>query len=97
MNLVDRLNYHIIYLAQMPGQNMTPQAPGEFGQKMDQGLNFAQYIGFGVAIIGIIVAGAAAIISRRDGSSEEATSKAIAVGIGVAVISGAGTLVSAFA
>ena len=85
-----------IVLAQMPGQNLTPQAPGEFGQKFDRGLNFAMYLGIGVAIIGVIVAGAAMVLSRREGTSEEATGMALRIGIGATMIGGAGSLIAAF-
>ena len=85
-----------IVLAQMPGQNLTPQAPGEFGQKVDRGLNFAMYLGIGVAIIGVIVAGAAMALSRREGTSEEATGMALRIGIGATMIGGAGSLIAAF-
>ena len=85
-----------IILAQMPGQNLSPQAPGEFGAKFDRGLSFAMYIGIGVAIIGVIVAGAAMALSRREGTSEEATGMALRIGIGATMIGGAGSLIAAF-
>lgn len=85
-----------LILAQMPGQNITPQAPAGFGSKVDQGLNFAMYLGIVVAIIGVIVMGAAMALSRREGSSEEATSRALAIGIGCLLIGGASGLVGAF-
>lgn len=84
-------------LAQMPGQSINPQAPGDLGVKFERLLNFAQYLAFGVAIIGVITAGASWALSRREGSSEEATSRAIAIGIGCAVIGGAGGIVSMLA
>lgn len=84
-------------LAQMPGQGISPQAPGELGTKFERLLNFAQYLAFGVAIIGVITAGASWALSRREGSSEEATSRAIAIGIGCAVIGGAGGIVAMLA
>ena len=33
----------MMLIAQMPGQNITPQAPAGFGEKINQGLNFAFY------------------------------------------------------
>ncbi len=85
-----------VILAQMPGQDLTPQAPGDFGAKFDRGLNFAQYIGIGVAIIGVIVAGASMALSRREGTSEEATGMALRIGIGATLIGGASSLIAAF-
>lgn len=85
-----------VLLAQMPGKNLSPQAPGDFGAKFDRGLNFAQYIGIGVAIIGVIVAGASMALSRREGTSEEATGMALRIGIGATLIGGASSLIAAF-
>lgn len=85
-----------IFLAQMPGQNLTPQAPGEFGAKFDRGLNFAMYLGIGVCIIGVIVAGSAMALSRREGTSEEATGMALRIGIGATMVGGAASLIAAF-
>lgn len=84
-----------IILAQMPGQNIQPQAPGEFSRKFDTLLNLAMYIGIGVAIIGVIVAGASMVLSRRDGSSEEATAMALRIGIGAMIIGGASSIIAA--
>ena len=33
-------NIHSQILAQVPGQDLSPQAPGDFGEKVDRGLNF---------------------------------------------------------
>nr|WP_120492067.1 TrbC/VirB2 family protein [Corynebacterium lactis] len=100
MSLVEHLgtayDATTIFLAQMPGSNLSPQAPGDFGAKFDRGLNFAQYIGIGVAIIGVIVAGASMALSRREGTSEEATGMALRIGIGATLIGGASSLIAAF-
>lgn len=85
----------VFFLAQMPGQNIQPQAPGEFASKFDNILNLAMYIGIAIAIIGVIVAGASMVISRQQGSSEEATSMALRIGIGSMIIGAAGTIVAA--
>ncbi|AHI22053.1 TrbC/VirB2 family protein [Corynebacterium sp. SCR221107] len=85
----------VYFLAQMPGQNIQPQAPGEFASKFDNILNLAMYIGIAIAIIGVIVAGASMVISRQQGSSEEATSMALRIGIGSMIIGAAGTIVAA--
>lgn len=82
-------------MAQIPGQNLQPQAPGDFGQKVDQALNFGVFIGILVAVAGVIAAGASMVISRREGTSEEATSNAIRIGLGCLVIGSAGAIVSA--
>lgn len=83
-------------LAQMPGQNLSPQAPGDFGEKINRGLNFGMFIGIAVAVAGVIAIGAGMVISRREGTSEEVTANAIRVGIGCLIIGSAGTLVAAF-
>ena len=77
------LNSIAMVLAQMPGQNITPQAPSGFGDKINQGLNFAFYIGIAMAIVGVMVAGITMAVSRREGSSEEATAMAMRIGFGV--------------
>lgn len=85
----------ISFLAQMPGQNIQPQAPGEFASKFDSLLNFAMYIGIGIAIMGVMVAGAAMVLSRQQGTSEEATSMALRIGIGSMIIGSAGSIIAA--
>ncbi|AGG68083.1 hypothetical protein [Corynebacterium callunae] len=94
MNIIDRINTEII-LAQVPGQNLSPQAPGDFGAKVDRGLNFGVFIGLVVAVAGVIAIGASMVISRREGTSEEATGAALRVGIGCLIIGSAGSIVAA--
>lgn len=84
-----------LVLAQMPGQNLQPAAPPEFASKFDRMLNLVMYVGIGIAIIGVIVAGATLVISRREGSSEEATSMGLRIGFGSMIIGGAGAIVAA--
>lgn len=86
----------MMLIAQMPGQNITPQAPAGFGEKINQGLNFAFYIGIAIAIAGVIIAGATMLISRRQGSGEEATALAMRIAFGVMLMGGATSIVSAF-
>ena len=45
--------------------------------------------------MGVIVAGIGLVLSRREGSSEEATANFLRIGLGTVVISTAVTLVSA--
>lgn len=94
MKIIDSINNHLIY-AQLPGQNLTPQAPSGFGEKVDRGLNFGMYLGIVVAIVGVIAVGASMVISRREGTSEEATSNALRVGVGCLIIGSAGAIVAA--
>ncbi|APT84227.1 hypothetical protein [Corynebacterium aquilae] len=94
-NVIDRVNTTLI-LAQMPGENMSPQAPEAFRSKMDMGLNLAFYIGILVAIIGVIVAGSTMVLSRREGSSEEATAMALRIGFGAMIIGSASAIIGAF-
>lgn len=93
--MMDLNSAYFMVVAQMPGQNIQPQAPAEFASKFDRILNLAMYIGIAVAIIGVIVAGASMVISRREGSSEEATGMALRVGIGTMIIGGASAIVAA--
>ncbi|MDN6130456.1 hypothetical protein ACTXIT_11335 [Corynebacterium casei] len=93
--MIDTTAAYTHILASMPGQNLTPQAPGDFGEKIDRGLNFGLYIGIAVAIIGVMVVGASMVISRREGTSEEATSNAIRIGIGCLILGSASTVVMA--
>lgn len=85
------------YLAQVPGSNgVSPQAPAGLSEKFDRGLNFATYIGIFVCIIGVIVAGAAMALSRREGTSEEATGMALRIGMGSTLVGAAAALIPAF-
>lgn len=83
-------------LAQMPGQNISPQAPGDFGEKVDRGLGFGMFLGLVVAIVGVIAAGATLVVSRREGTSEEATALALRIAVGCMIIGSATSIVSAF-
>lgn len=96
MNVIDHINTQIILAqGQMPGQNLSPQAPGDFGAKVDRALSFGVYLGLVVAVAGVIAIGASMVISRREGTSEEATGNALRVGIGCLIIGSAGAIVSA--
>lgn len=88
-------NIHSQILAQLPGQDLNPQAPGDFGEKADRALNFGVYIGILVVVVGVISIGASMALSRREGTSEEATSNALRVGIGCLIVGSAGTIVAA--
>ena len=61
-------NIHSQILAQVPGQDLNPQAPGDFGEKVDRSLNFGVYIGLVVAVAGVISIGASMVLSRREGT-----------------------------
>lgn len=84
-----------LVLAQMPGQNLQPQAPAEFAGRFDRLLNLVMYVGIAIAVVGVIVAGATLVISRQQGSSEEATAMGLRIGIGTMIIGGAGAIVAA--
>ncbi|PLW00127.1 hypothetical protein BRL53_05180 [Corynebacterium ulcerans] len=83
-------------LAQMPGQSIRPQAPAELATKFDNILNLAMYVGIVVIILGVLIAGASMAMSRRDGSSEEATAMALRIGIGAMIVGSATSIVAAF-
>lgn len=94
MNALDTASTWI--LAQIPGQDISPQAPAGIGEKVSTGLNFALYIGIAVAVIGVIIAGATLVLSRREGTSEEATAMALRIGFGAMIMGSAGAIVAAF-
>jgi len=94
--VLDSASTVVTFLAQMPGENIQPQAPAGLGEKFDKGLNLTMYVCIALAIIGVLVAGATMVISRREGSSEEATAMALRIGGGCMLIGGAGALVTAF-
>lgn len=81
-------------VAQMPGQNIHPEVPAEFVTKFDRILNFVMYFGIFVLIIGVIVAGIGAAISRREGSSEEVPATFLRIGIVGMVIGSVVSIVS---
>jgi hypothetical protein len=84
-------------LAQIPGSGgVTPQAPSGLSDKFDRGLNFATYIGIFVCIVGLIVAGASMALSRREGTSEEATGMALRIGMGATLVGAAAAIIPAF-
>lgn len=85
-----------LILAQMPGQDIQPQAPAELNEKGDIFLNLVMWGGILVAIAGVIIIGASVIISRQQGTSEEATTTALRVGAGATVIGAATGIVGAF-
>lgn len=86
----------ITVLAQMPGQNIQPQAPSEIASKTDRFLNFFMFVGIAGIIVGVITAGVAMVLSRREGSSEEATALALRVGVGALIVGSASSIVVAF-
>ena len=81
--------------ADIPGQGIQPQAPPGLAGKMNTFLSWVQYFGIFFAVVGVIVAGVGLVLSRREGSSEEATANFLRIGLGTVVISTAVTLVSA--
>lgn len=84
-------------MALIPGSGgVSPQAPAGLGEKFDRGLGFATYIGIFICMIGLIVAGASMAISRREGTSEEATSMALRIGMGATLVGAAVAIVPAF-
>ena len=85
------------YLAQLPGSGgVSPQAPAGLTEKFDRGLSFATYIGVFICMIGLIVAGASMAISRREGTSEEATGMALRIGMGATLVGAAVAIIPAF-
>ena len=49
-----------------------------------------------MAIVGVMVAGITLLMSRREGSSEEATAMAMRIGFGAMILGGATSIVGAF-
>lgn len=81
-------------LAQMPGQNLTPSAPGNFVEKTNNALNFGYFLAIVCIIVGVITVGASMVLSRRDGTGEEATANAMRVGVGSLIVGGASGIVT---
>lgn len=94
--MLTSLTTQFAVLAQMPGQDIQPQAPADIAAKFDRILNLAMYIGIVFIIIGVIAAGSAMVLSRREGSSEEATAMALRIGIGAMIVGSATAIVGAF-
>lgn len=73
-----------------------PVAPPGMDGPIKSLLGYAKWLAYAVTVLGIMIAGAAAVISRQQGSSEEGTQTAIRIGIGAAVIGAAGSILSMF-
>lgn len=89
---------HVMYAAvdfwaQMPGQHLSPNAPSEFSAKTDNALNFGYYIAIVCVVVGVLSVGANMVLSRQHGTSEEATSNAMRVGVGSLVVGATSALV----
>ena len=84
----------VMMLAQaMPGAGSTMEAPPGFGPVMDRIIGGAKWIALAIAMIGGIAAAGGAALSRRQGSSEDATADFVRIGLAVAVIAGVISLI----
>lgn len=93
---MDAMHSSVDLLAQgqLPGQNLSPQAPAQFSQKADRALNFGQWIALLVGVAGVIAFGAGMFFSRSQGGSEEQVKQAVAIGVGALIVSSAGGLLA---
>lgn len=82
------------FLAQMPGQQLEPHAPGGFLEKTNNALNFGYFLAIVCIIVGVITVGTTMVLSRRDGTGEEATANAMRVGVGSLIVGGASGIVT---
>lgn len=80
--------------ATMPGSGSTMQAPPGMASVMDTIIGAAKWIALAVAMIGALAAAGGAAMSRRNGSSEDATGDFVRIALSVSVIAGAVGLVS---
>lgn len=76
--------------------DVDPVAPPGMDGPIKSLLSYAKWLSYAVTVLGIMIAGAGAVISRQQGSSEEGTQTAIRIGIGAAVIGAAGSILSMF-
>lgn len=76
--------------------NVSPEAPPGMEGPIKKLLAYAKWLAYAVTVLGIIVAGGGAVVSRQQGSSEEGTQTAIRIGVGAAVIGAAGSILSMF-
>ncbi|WPF66697.1 MULTISPECIES: hypothetical protein [unclassified Corynebacterium] len=77
----------------MPGQNIRPQAPGEFGAKINNLLNIATWVAIAICIFGVIASGITFLVARNRGMSEEVTEMALRIGGGCLLVGSASGVV----
>lgn len=77
----------------MPGQNIRPQAPGEFGAKINNLLNIATWVAIAICIFGVIAAGVTFLVARQRGMTEEVTEWALRIGGGCLLVGSASGVV----
>ncbi|MDY3128136.1 MAG: hypothetical protein SOW59_08465 [Corynebacterium sp.] len=81
-------------LAQMDVFNTTPTAPDGFTQPVSRLVGIAKWVGYVLIGVGVIVMGASMAISRREGTSEEATANAVRIGAAAMLIGGVSSILS---
>lgn len=91
--LTDSANHVMLWAQSMPGEGAQMEAPPGMEGPMNRIIGAAKYIGIFVCMIAVIIAGAGAAISRRQGQSEEATERFLSIGLGISVVIGAVTIV----
>lgn len=82
----------VTILAQMDVFDAPAQAPEGFSGPVQTLIGMAKWIGFVLVGVGIIVMGASMAVSRREGSSEEATSNAIRIGAAAMLLGGVSSI-----
>lgn len=68
------------------------QAPDGFTGPVQTLIGMAKWIGFVLVGVGVIVMGASMAVSRREGTSEEATSNAIRIGAAAMLLGGVSSI-----
>lgn len=81
-------------LAQAEVFDAPASAPEGFAEPVRRLIGMAKWIGFVLVGVGIIVMGASMAISRREGSSEEATTNAVRIAAAAMLLSGVGAILS---
>ncbi|WP_311342027.1 hypothetical protein [Corynebacterium riegelii] len=79
-------------LAQADLFNTSPTAPDGFTGPMQRLVGMAKWIGFVLVGIGIITVAGSMAVSRREGTSDEATSNALRIGFAALLLGSVGSL-----
>lgn len=89
-------NRAMIVAQDKPGSQLQPVAPPGVGEKVNVVLNWAYWLCFAAALVGVMMVITGVVMSRRDGASDEVTTNVMRVGVGVAALAGVGALFAWF-
>ena len=84
----------VTLLAQdVPGGGGGMEAPPGFGTIADRIVSAAKWIGIFVCVIAVVAGAGGAALSKQRGSSEEVTERFLTIGLAIAVIAAAASIV----